>query len=122
VKKRETSPEDLGIAIVFLRSLQGWNQAELADAAGVDRSQISLYEAGKSTPSAKTLERLLKAVRMTDATFQTVLTFIRLVRSGEAAPLPGDQEPSADSTTVRAVTQALETARTQLLMSRGARK
>ena len=115
-------PEDLQVAMVFLRTLKGWNQAELAQAAGIDRGQISLYEAGKRLPSDKSLQRILDAAGMQASDLQATLTFIRLMRSGETASLTGDQEQPAGSATVRAVTQALETARAQLLMSRAAGK
>jgi transcriptional regulator with XRE-family HTH domain len=122
MKEGDSFSEDLRVGLVFLRALRGWSQAEMAQAAGMDRSQISHYEAGDRVPRGKSLERILKAARVTDASFRAVLAVIRLVKAEEAPPPLGNGEPAAATATVRAVTQALETARAQLLMSRTAGK
>jgi transcriptional regulator with XRE-family HTH domain len=55
-------PAALGLLVVLLRSLRHWSQVELAGSSGVQRSQISAYELGKTAPRKKTLGRLAAAV------------------------------------------------------------
>jgi transcriptional regulator with XRE-family HTH domain len=55
-------PEDLKLLVRILRLLRGWDQAELAAAAGLDASSISHYETGRTLPPRRTLERLAVAV------------------------------------------------------------
>ncbi|HEX6904258.1 MAG TPA: helix-turn-helix domain-containing protein [Thermoanaerobaculia bacterium] len=83
MKKRE-DPEDLKVAISFLRVFRGWNQTELARAAGMDKSLISLYELGRKKPSPKTVERLLKATGVPSFLFEDVLRMIHMVRVAAA--------------------------------------
>jgi len=72
----------LGLLVVLLRSLWHWSQEELAAASGVQRSQISLYELGKTAPSEPTLQRLAAAVWLPWAEARAVLPALRaLVRS-----------------------------------------
>lgn len=82
--KKTEDPEDLKIAIAFLRAFQGWNQTELAKAAGIDKSLISLYELGRKKPSPKTMERLLKATGVPPSLFEDVLRMIHMVRVAAA--------------------------------------
>src|SRR3982074_3094985 len=56
-------PEDLRVAVVFLRSLRGWSQTELAHVAGMDKSRVSLYEQGRKIPSPRSLGKLVAAGR-----------------------------------------------------------
>lgn len=77
---QETS-KDLQIAISFLRLLRGWTQAKMAEAAGVDKSLISLYEQGKRVPSPRTLDKLVDAVGLSTLSLDWVLSFIRSARA-----------------------------------------
>lgn len=47
------------------RELRGWNQTELAAAAGLPPSSIAHFEGGKRKPSFETLRRLANALEMT---------------------------------------------------------
>lgn len=77
----------LGLLIVLLRSLRHWTQEELADASGVQRSQISAYELGKKAPRTATLERLAIAVEVPLDEVLDVLPFLReLVRAVYGEP------------------------------------
>ncbi|HEY0510873.1 MAG TPA: helix-turn-helix transcriptional regulator [Thermoanaerobaculia bacterium] len=73
-------PEDVRLALIFLRLLQGWNQGEMARRAGLDKSLISLYEQGKQVPSGKSLSRLIGALKIPISSFENVLLFVRMVR------------------------------------------
>jgi len=74
-------PRDLRVAVSFLRALRGWNQKELAAAAGIDKSLISLYELGKQAPSRRTLERLASAAGVPFAVVEQLLAFVVRVRA-----------------------------------------
>jgi transcriptional regulator with XRE-family HTH domain len=74
------SPEDVRLALGVLRLLRGWTQAEMAAAAGVHKSLLSLYEQGKTVPTAKTLGRLIAAVELPPASFEGVVSLVRLIR------------------------------------------
>src|SRR6478609_10383060 len=74
------SPEDVRLALGVLRLLRGWTQAEMAAAAGVHKSLLSLYEQGKTVPTAKTLGRLIAAVDLPPASFEGVVSLVRLIR------------------------------------------
>ncbi len=82
--KKTEDPEDLKVAITFLRAFRGWNQTELARASGIDKSLISLYELGRKKPSPKTVERLLKATGVPSFLFEDVLRMVHVVRSAAA--------------------------------------
>jgi transcriptional regulator with XRE-family HTH domain len=55
-------PEDVKLLVRVLRALRGWDQMELATAAGMDASSISHYETGRKVPSRRILGRLAVAV------------------------------------------------------------
>jgi transcriptional regulator with XRE-family HTH domain len=67
----------LGLLIVLLRSLRHWTQEDLANASGVQRSQISAYELWKKTPTKRTLERLAAAVGVSLDQALDTLPFLR---------------------------------------------
>jgi len=117
------SPEsvrDLKVAVSFLRWLRGWNQKELAGAAGLDPSQISLYEQGKKIPSQKTLERLLAAVGVPFVLFDRLLALLEVVRSTVDGQSPDLDLPEvadgAAEVVARAVAAAVHTAIAQSLV------
>src|SRR5215213_8957742 len=78
--KREGDPADFGLLVGILRSIPNWTQAELAEAAGVDRASISDYERGIKTPSRKTLEKIVKAVGVPLARAERLLPILRSLR------------------------------------------
>src|SRR5689334_22639814 len=67
----------LGLLVVLLRSLRHWSQAELARASGVQKSQVSLYELWKSTPTEATLRRFAAAAGVTWAEARMALPALR---------------------------------------------
>lgn len=69
---------DWGSAIRIFRSLRGLSQDDLASAAGISPSHISLLEAGKrGEPSEKTLRRIAEAL----GTTQILMRLITCSRS-----------------------------------------
>ena len=114
------SAAEWAVAVMVLRRLRGWNQQELADASGVNRVLISLFESGKRRPSARTLERLLAASSVPLSTFQVLLSHLRLAAAGqEELRTGGGQEGEDASLAVRA---ALRSARTEVLSAVAARE
>jgi transcriptional regulator with XRE-family HTH domain len=89
------SPEDVKIAIGVLRLLRGWTQEEMARAAGVHKSLLSLYEQGKTVPTPKTLSRLMAAVKLPLSAFESILHLVRLIRYWAG----GSDEATADLAT-----------------------
>ncbi len=81
---RPWNSEDLAPTITLLRALRGWNKTQLADASGVDKSQISRYELGRETPSPRTLERLAAAVGLPPFLLEPTVSFVRRLREAVA--------------------------------------
>jgi transcriptional regulator with XRE-family HTH domain len=77
-----------GVVVGLLRLLRGWNQTELANASGIDKSLISRYERGTKVPSRRTLERLAAAAGVPFSWVERQLPEIRaaLVAIKEGAP------------------------------------
>ena len=81
--------EDIRIAVAMLRALRGWNQAELAQAAGLGASAVSRYESGAQEPSLRTFDRIVTAVGLRPPLVRSLLTWIRKARAevlGGASP------------------------------------
>lgn len=96
--KREGDPADLRLLVILLRSLRGWNQAELAKAARVDKASISDYEQGRRAPSRRTLERLLDAARVSSFQAEWLLPILRDIRlAGEKTASPGNAAPASSA-------------------------
>lgn len=55
---------DYGRALRIARTAKGMSQRELADAAKIDASHVSLIETGHRTPSLSVLQRLANALGM----------------------------------------------------------
>ena len=52
----------LGKAVLFLRQTRDLNQRQLAESSGIDATEISRLEKGKSNPTHETLQRLAKGL------------------------------------------------------------
>jgi transcriptional regulator with XRE-family HTH domain len=114
---RHGDPEDLAPTVTLLRALRGWTQKQLAEASGVDKSQISRYELGKEAPSPRTQERLAAAVGLPPFLLPPVTAFVRRLREamagqGPAGAAPGDSGGLTPETQ-RVVLEALERAASQ---------
>jgi transcriptional regulator with XRE-family HTH domain len=95
---RRYSPEDLRITVTFLRSLRGWDQKDLAAAAGLSASAISRYESGDIVPSRRALEKVAVAVGLPLRMLSKLLISIRAARAAVAsATLPDDQQRMIDA-------------------------
>jgi transcriptional regulator with XRE-family HTH domain len=63
--------------VKLLRSLKGWKQTELAEAAGTSQTLISSYELGEKVPRRRTLERLADAVGVPFLLVERMLPLLR---------------------------------------------
>lgn len=115
---RRVDSQDLAATVTLLRALRGWSKKQLADASGMDKSQISRYELGRETPSARTLERLAAAAGLPAFLVEPMRSFIHRLREstlGErptGAGLTAATRPAADETK-RALGEALDRAVSQ---------
>jgi transcriptional regulator with XRE-family HTH domain len=91
---RRGDSQDLAATVTLLRALRGWSKKQLADASGVDKSQISRYELGRETPSARTLERLAAAAGLPSFLLEPMRSFIHRMRE----PTLGERPPGAGLT------------------------
>lgn len=90
----ETGPlERIGVVIKCLRSRAEWTQGQLADAAGLTRSQISKYERGREMPTLKNVDKILVALGVTSP-FQLAAALEEAGRSEEWARAVSGRETS----------------------------
>lgn len=61
----------LAVRVFFGRSVRGWTQQQLADAAGMTQTQISFIEGQRSNPTIDTLDALAAVFGWSPATLLT---------------------------------------------------
>jgi transcriptional regulator with XRE-family HTH domain len=67
---------ELAAALVILRLARGMKQCEVADRADTTCGMLCSYESGKQAPHARTLSRLLRALRFTYADLEKAAAFV----------------------------------------------
>jgi transcriptional regulator with XRE-family HTH domain len=83
--------------VKLLRSLRGWKQDELAEAAGTSQKLISSYEVGEKVPRPRTLERLAAVVGVPFFLVDRMLPLVRQALAAvEGGPLTGALELDED--------------------------
>jgi tetratricopeptide (TPR) repeat protein len=88
--------EHLGAALAVLRSILGWDQADVARSAGMPASSISDYERGKVIPSPPILRRILAGMSLPPAALDTALDCVQTVRAlGREGPPPATESGAA---------------------------
>ena len=116
---------NVGVTVSFLRKIRGWSQKELAEAAGLHQSLISLYERGLECPTRGTLERLGRAAGLPFAMVEEHLALVRRARASlrdAPAAHPGAEDVEAlveimTRALSEAVTNVVRPAATELLAS-----
>lgn len=78
-KGRKTDP-NAGLALVLLRYLRGWDQGELARAAGIAPSQVSVYDRGERPVPLAVLEKAADAVGFPRFLLGSLLESLRAFR------------------------------------------
>ncbi|HEX6862225.1 MAG TPA: helix-turn-helix transcriptional regulator [Thermoanaerobaculia bacterium] len=85
--------EDWGPTVMFLRRIRRWRQSDLARAAGMHQSLISLYERGKDVPQRATLERLAAAAGVSYSLLEEHQALVRRAHARPAERLPAGLAP-----------------------------
>ncbi|HSF38797.1 MAG TPA: helix-turn-helix transcriptional regulator [Thermoanaerobaculia bacterium] len=101
---------NVGVTVSFLRKLRGWSQKELAEAAGLHQSLISLYERGVECPTRGTLERLALAVGLPFAVVEEHLALVRRARASLGKKLYANPDFVDVEAVVESVIQTLSEA------------
>lgn len=76
----EMGEKDARLAIILLRSLKEWDQAELARATGIAPSQLSVYERGGRAVPRYILERVAAAADFPSSMLEPLLRALRAFR------------------------------------------
>jgi transcriptional regulator with XRE-family HTH domain len=93
----------LGPALRLLRQRRLFRQYQVAEKAGITKAMLSSYETGKSTPSLKTLNSILRAMESGFAEFQWAFESLCGKRPPEElAPFGGGPAPSWSDEEARA--------------------
>jgi transcriptional regulator with XRE-family HTH domain len=87
--------EALGRALVALRRQRGLKQARVARSAGMGKSQLGEYEAGKKLPKLDSLANILEALQVN---YLTLSLFLLLEEGRQLAPegIAGDLDAAFD--------------------------
>jgi transcriptional regulator with XRE-family HTH domain len=80
-----TRRDDLGLALTFLRRIRGWEQAELAAAAGVHPQSVRALERSHRPPSFRTLGPVTSALSVDLGVLSEVVALIRRLRQGRGS-------------------------------------
>lgn len=81
---------DLSTALVYLRLTLGWTQAELADVAGIPRSELNDYEHGRKRLIRSRLEHLISFMGLAPERIDAALADMEATRAAarpDGAPL-----------------------------------
>jgi transcriptional regulator with XRE-family HTH domain len=112
-----SSTSDGGFAILLMRILRGWTQAELAERMGSTPSVISEYETGRRRPSTKTLEKVARLADIPAYHFRALMPLLDGLRSAFAEASTGYLRTLVEQ--VGRDGQVLSAATAQLLLSTG---
>src|SRR5262245_7377991 len=93
----QADPADSAIVIVVLRSLRGWDQADLAQGTGLSASSISRYEKGERVPPRRSLERIVAAVGVPLPMVDRLFAWIRSARAALARSSSEDPQGVIDA-------------------------
>jgi Helix-turn-helix domain len=107
------SPEDVRVAIVFLRSLKGWSQARLAAELGMSASSVSRWETGETVPPDKVWDQVVVTVGLPPSWVDRMFTLIRTIRAVIEDPASAyDPDWTLDGIALRVADRVYEIVRT----------
>jgi transcriptional regulator with XRE-family HTH domain len=98
-----TVPPDLSVALTFLRSVQGWSQADLGKAAGLNSNLLNDYERGRKTLTRERLEHLVAVLGLPPDAIDAALGHVAATRAMGKAPRDSADPLSAAQRHVEAV-------------------
>jgi len=84
--------DNLGRALYLLRDLRGLNQVTVARQAGLGKSQLSKYEAGKELPKLDSLAKVLSVLGIGPAQFFFAMNYMDRCTATLGGELPSDLE------------------------------
>ncbi len=93
--------DELGLTLTFLRWIKGWEQEELADAAGVSLSSVQALEQGKRQGSCGTLGPLPAALGVPLSRLDELVALTRSLREGGPASPSTLRQPALAPGTTR---------------------
>lgn len=100
---RTVPPPPLSVVLTFLRAERGWNQKELALAAGMSVKTLSRYETGRTHPSRPLVESLIGRMGLGPEEIEAGLFAVQQIR------LDGEEASACDAPT-QAERRAIERA------------
>jgi transcriptional regulator with XRE-family HTH domain len=86
-----------GTALVVLRTLRSWSQAELAKASGINQTKISGFERGRREPERETVVRLVHAMGFDMELFDYAEVVVCLVTSSKRRGKAGQRSDASAS-------------------------
>ncbi|HET9209050.1 MAG TPA: helix-turn-helix transcriptional regulator [Thermoanaerobaculia bacterium] len=93
---------DLSIVLTFLRSGQGWSQADLGKAAGISPNLLNEYERGRKGLSRERLELLVAYLDLPPEAIDATLAALAANRATARAPRDSPEAPSEEARRVEA--------------------
>jgi transcriptional regulator with XRE-family HTH domain len=90
---KESLP-DLSITLTFLRSGQGWSQADLGESSGVSAKLLNEYERGRKTLTRERLDYLAGCMGLPPACIANTLDCLNRNRAAARPPGASDNDPS----------------------------
>jgi transcriptional regulator with XRE-family HTH domain/tetratricopeptide (TPR) repeat protein len=103
---------DLSIVLTFLRSGQGWSQADLGTAAGIPPTLINEYERGRKRLSRERLEHLVAFLGLPPEAIDATLAALAANRASARAPRDSPESPAETARRVEALAVRVGTAMT----------
>ena len=94
---------DLSVVLTFLRSVQGWSQADLGKAAGLRGNLLNDYERGRKELSRKRLEHLVAFLGLPPDAVDAALGYVAATRGMGKAPRDSADPLSASQRQVEAI-------------------
>lgn len=115
-----------GTKVLLLRRLRRWTQVDLAEASGIDASQISRYETGEDLPRPQTLERLAQSAGVSPSVLELMDSFLWTIAQA-TNDVPSSVTPLASTPDImedlkQGVSGAVERAMSLLLFELSSRR
>ncbi len=107
-----TTFSDLGIVLTFLRLIQGWTQAELAEVSGISPNLLNDYEKGRKPLTRDRLAHIIGFLNQPPEAIDATLTDMAALRAGARAPRDSPEAPLETVRRVEALSLRFGTAMT----------
>jgi transcriptional regulator with XRE-family HTH domain len=108
---------DLSIVLTFLRSGEGWSQADLGAAAGISPNLLNEYERGRKRLSRERLEHIVAYLGLPPEVIDATLATLAANRAAIRAPRDSPEAPGETARQVEALAVRFGTALTGFVRS-----